>query len=149
MSTHSDISRISDLSVLRTKRGARKRNIGQVETYLRSVQKLSPKHLKLAELTRQLDFLQGQSNLCQEIQERVVQLLEDSDPDNRLEEEEQELEDQCLAHAILRDILQEVQGRPTKGTLLSEQLSKLWRALILAGTYFKEALDDISKDLKE
>ena len=97
----SDISHIIDLSVLRTKRGAHKHNIGRVETYLRSVRKLSPKHLKVAELTRQLDFLQGQSNLYQEIQERVVQLLEASDPDNRLEEEEQELEDQRLAHATL------------------------------------------------
>ena len=101
MSNDSDFSRITDLSVLRTKRGARKRNIGRVETYLRSVRELPPKCLKVAELTRQLDFLQTQSNLYQEIQERLIQLLEVSDPDNRLEDEEQELEDQRLAHASL------------------------------------------------
>ena len=75
MSNDSDFSRITDLTVLRTKRGARKRNIGRVETYLRSVRELPPQLLKVAELTRQLDFPQTQSNLYQEIQERLIQLL--------------------------------------------------------------------------
>ena len=132
MSTDSDVSRINDLSVLRTKRGARKRNIGPVETYLRSVRELSPKHLKVAELTRQLDFLQGQSNLYQEIQERVVQLLEVSDPENRLEAEEQEFDDQCLAHASLQDSLQELlyTGEAYRRAVAIQTAVKLWRALV-------------------
>ena len=139
-STDSDVSCITGLTALRTKRGARKRNIGRLETYLRSVRELSPKHLKVAELNRQLDFLQGQSHLYQEIQEGVLQFLEVSDSDNRLEAEELELEDQCLAHASFRDTLQELfcTGEAYKRAIAVQTAVKtLESSGSLAGTYFK------------
>ena len=74
--SETDVSEITDLSSLRLKRGARKRNIGKVKLYLATIEGLPLKQVQENEARRQFDFLEQQIDRYELIQDRIFDLLD-------------------------------------------------------------------------
>ena len=62
--------------------------------------------MKKSEIRWQLELLNQHSEFYELIQDRILELLEKTDHENRLEVEEQEAEDQRAFHRELRDRLE-------------------------------------------
>ena len=147
-----EINAITDLSTLRSKRGARKRNIGKVKTYLTSKQDLKLAHINGEETRRQLEFLDQQTSLFEVIQDRIVELLEVSDPESRLHDDEEATAEQRQIQNQLRigltDLLNADQAHQ-KIRCLERAIKVLEKTDTLHGPSNKEELDAYTRDLRE
>ena len=104
-----DLVELTDPTALCSKRGAPKRLIGKIEMYYNSIYEFPAEHLMEPDIQRQLAALERYAHTYRFIQERIIELLSDQDPDRRMEKEETEFEEQIQAHDMLKGNLETLQ----------------------------------------
>ena len=146
------IATSTDLGQLRLKRGERKRNINKIRSYNESIDGLMLKQIKEDEVRRQLGLLEQQTDLYELIQDRILELLEKLDNENRLEEEESEAAEQRHVQRDLREqlgaALCSVQAY-SMSQGIKERLQILDETDTLSGAHLEKQIDEARKELKE
>ena len=128
-----DLVELTDPTTLHSKRGARKRLNGKIEMYYNSIYEVPAEHFKEPNIRRQLAALEGYVHTYRNIQEIIIELLSDQDPDRRMEKEETEFKEQNQAHDTLKGNLE---------TLLQSSIVYSWDINLLDGLTEMEDMDN-------
>ena len=149
MNERDTIATSTDLGQLRLKRGARKRNINKIRSYNESIDGLTLKQIKEDEVRQQLGLLEQQTDIYELIQDRILELLEKLDHENRLEEEESEADEQRHVQQDLREQLGAALCSVQAYSMSQERLQILDETDTLSGAHLEKQIDEARKELKE